>query len=86
MRKRAALARCFARIPEAILLDEPFSGLHRDARRHLWDTLLRLLELHPVPVVIVTHFPEEMASTPGCRFFALRGAPARLVPIRVGRP
>ncbi len=32
MKKRAALARCFARLPEAIILDEPFTGLHREAR------------------------------------------------------
>ncbi len=80
MRKRAALARCFARIPEAILLDEPFSGLHREARRQLWEKLLHLLELHPVPVIMATHFPEEVAGTPGCRFFELRGRPAVLVP------
>jgi ABC-type nitrate/sulfonate/bicarbonate transport system ATPase subunit/ABC-type nitrate/sulfonate/bicarbonate transport system permease component len=81
MRKRAALARCFARIPEAILLDEPFSGLHREARRVLWDKLLHLLELHPVPVVIVTHFPEEVATTQDCRFYELRGKPATLSPL-----
>jgi NitT/TauT family transport system permease protein len=79
MRKRAALARCFARIPEAILMDEPFSGLHREARRLLWNKLLHLLELHPVPVVMATHFPEEVAGTPGCRFYELRGKPAILV-------
>ncbi len=79
MRKRAALARCFARIPEAILLDEPFSGLHGEARRTLWEKIHHLLELHPVPVVMVTHHPEEAAGAPGCRFYELKGSPATLV-------
>jgi NitT/TauT family transport system ATP-binding protein len=84
MKKRVALARCFSRIPDAILLDEPFSGLHREARSHLWDTLRKLLSLHPVPVIVVTHFPEEIASAPGCRLFELRGRPASLARMRRG--
>jgi ABC-type nitrate/sulfonate/bicarbonate transport system ATPase subunit/ABC-type nitrate/sulfonate/bicarbonate transport system permease component len=80
MKKRAALARCFARLPDAVLLDEPFSGLHGGARKVLWDMLLRLLSLHPVPALIVTHYPEEIAAQPSCRFYSLEGRPARIVP------
>jgi ABC-type nitrate/sulfonate/bicarbonate transport system ATPase subunit/ABC-type nitrate/sulfonate/bicarbonate transport system permease component len=72
MKKRAALVRCFARLPDAILLDEPFSGLHEEARVQLWDLFLRLLALHPVPVMIVTHYPEEVSSSDACRFFVLK--------------
>jgi ABC-type nitrate/sulfonate/bicarbonate transport system ATPase subunit/ABC-type nitrate/sulfonate/bicarbonate transport system permease component len=78
MKKRVALARCFARIPDAILLDEPFSGLQREARVALWGMLVRLLSLHPVPVVIVTHFPEEIAAHRTCRVYTLAGSPAAL--------
>jgi ABC-type nitrate/sulfonate/bicarbonate transport system ATPase subunit/ABC-type nitrate/sulfonate/bicarbonate transport system permease component len=78
MKKRAALARCFARIPDAIFLDEPLSGLHREARVALWQMFLRLLALHPVPVVVVTHFPEEIAAHRACRLYTLAGTPARL--------
>jgi NitT/TauT family transport system ATP-binding protein len=78
MKKRAALARCFARIPDAIFLDEPFSGLHREARAGLWQMFLRLLSLHPVPVVVVTHFPEEIATHHACRISTLAGRPAVL--------
>ncbi len=85
MKKRVALARCFARIPDAILLDEPFSGLHREARVALWGMLVRLLSLHPVPVVIVTHFPEEVAAHRACRVYTLAGRPAALSE-RAGRP
>ena len=78
MKKRAALARCFARIPDAIFLDEPFSGLHREARVVLWQMFVRLLSLHPVPVVVVTHFPEEIAAHHACRLYILAGSPAVL--------
>jgi ABC-type nitrate/sulfonate/bicarbonate transport system ATPase subunit/ABC-type nitrate/sulfonate/bicarbonate transport system permease component len=78
MKKRAALARCFARIPDAIFLDEPFSGLHREARTGLWQMFVRLLSLHPVPVVVVTHFPEEIAAHHACRLYTLAGRPASL--------
>jgi ABC-type nitrate/sulfonate/bicarbonate transport system ATPase subunit/ABC-type nitrate/sulfonate/bicarbonate transport system permease component len=83
MKKRAALARCFARLPEAIILDEPFSGLHREARHSLWEKFLRLLSLHPVPVIVVTHFPEEIMPVPGGRLYRMSGRPATLE--RVGK-
>jgi ABC-type nitrate/sulfonate/bicarbonate transport system ATPase subunit len=83
MKKRAALARCFARIPDAIFLDEPFSGLHREARVALWQMFVRLLSLHPVPVIVVTHYPEEIAAHHACRLYTLAGSPASL---REGAP
>ncbi len=72
MKKRLCFARCFARFPEAVLLDEPFTGLHEEARRLLWMRLFDLLELHPVPVIIVTHFPLEVPVKKNCRFYTLR--------------
>jgi ABC-type nitrate/sulfonate/bicarbonate transport system ATPase subunit/ABC-type nitrate/sulfonate/bicarbonate transport system permease component len=78
MKKRAALARCFARAPDAIIMDEPFSGLHAEARRSLWELVLRLLSLHPVPAVVVTHYPREVSPGPGSRVYTLAGKPARL--------
>jgi NitT/TauT family transport system permease protein len=80
MRKRAALARCFASLPDLVLFDEPMTGLHREARQFLWKKFFSLLTLYPVPVVIVTHFPEEVEAFPHCRFYRLQGSPARLVP------
>lgn len=78
MKKRAALVRCFMRIPHLILLDEPMSGLHREARRYLWDRFFALLAISPVPTVIVTHFPEEISSYPNLAFYSLKGKPAHL--------
>ena len=85
MRKRAALARCFARLPDLILLDEPFGGLHRDARRQLWEKLLRLRARRPVPVILVTHYPEETAAGGRCTVYELKGSPATLMKIRGAR-
>jgi len=82
MKKRAALARCFARLPDAILMDEPFSGLHARARSLLWEMFLRLHALHPVPALIVTHYPEEISSLAACRQYRLEGRPGRLVAVR----
>lgn len=79
MKKRAALARCFARLPEAIILDEPFTGLHREARARLWEMFLKLLSLHPVPALIVTHSPEEVSSLASSRSYRLEGRPATIV-------
>jgi ABC-type nitrate/sulfonate/bicarbonate transport system ATPase subunit len=78
MKKRAALARCFARVPDAILMDEPFSGLHADARRTLWALVLRFLSIHPVPAIIITHYPREVESAAVCTIYKLDGKPAHL--------
>jgi len=77
MKKRAALARCFARAPDAILMDEPFSGLHAEARKSLWALFLRLLSRHPIPTVVVTHYPHELEGIE-CTVYRLTGKPARL--------
>jgi ABC-type nitrate/sulfonate/bicarbonate transport system ATPase subunit/ABC-type nitrate/sulfonate/bicarbonate transport system permease component len=82
MKKRVALARCFARLPDLILMDEPFSGLHARARSLLWEMFLRLHRLHPVPALLVTHYPEEIVSRATCRLFKLEGKPAMLVETR----
>jgi ABC-type nitrate/sulfonate/bicarbonate transport system permease component/ABC-type nitrate/sulfonate/bicarbonate transport system ATPase subunit len=71
MKKRLAFARCFARFPEAILLDEPFSGLDAGGRRCLWSKFMALLGDHHGPVLIVTHFPEEIPPSDRCRYFTL---------------
>jgi ABC-type multidrug transport system ATPase subunit len=86
MKKRLCFARCFAHFPEAILLDEPFTGLDAEARALLWRKFFDLLELHRVPVVVVTHFPEEVPRSQRCDFYTLapagdgQGGPATLRP------
>ena len=59
MAQRAALAREFARKPDILLLDEPFSNLDCVTREQLNDHLLRFATQLGTTVVIVTHDPEE---------------------------
>ena len=79
MKKRLAFARSFACIPDALLMDEPFTGLHHEARAELWSCFSELIKKRPVPVVVVTHFPEEVPPGEGTRFFSLTGSPTSLV-------
>ena len=78
MGKRLALARCFASMPDAVFMDEPFTGLHEEARTALWELFADLLERHPAPTIVVTHFPEEVPNRLAARHYRLEGSPARL--------
>jgi ABC-type nitrate/sulfonate/bicarbonate transport system ATPase subunit len=60
-------------------MDEPFSGLHARARAQLWKMFLRLHALHPVPALIVTHYPEELAAHGRYTVYSLEGRPGRLI-------
>jgi NitT/TauT family transport system permease protein len=83
MKKRLAFARCFAAFPDLMLLDEPFSGLDASSRRFLWSRFMALLGDHHGPVVIVTHFPEEVPPNHRCRFFFLASSPQEGKEIRL---
>ena len=55
LRQRAALARALLHEPEALLLDEPFSGLDPDAARRLEETVRELCRGEGHMVVFSTH-------------------------------
>jgi len=76
-RQRVAIARCLAVNPNCLLLDEPFSALDTLTREQLQDTLLRLAELHPFTLVLVTHNIEEAVYL-GQRIIILSPAPGRI--------
>ncbi|WP_261665358.1 ABC transporter ATP-binding protein [Deinococcus sp. Marseille-Q6407] len=59
MAQRAALARSFARQPEVLLLDEPFSALDEVRRSEMQTLLLALLQRHQTAVVLITHDIDE---------------------------
>jgi len=61
-RQRAALARCLARRPRLLLLDEPFSSLDADTKRLLWADVTDLRRRLGMTALIVTHDPEEAAA------------------------
>lgn len=59
--QRAALARAMVSHPRLLLLDEPFSSLDWDIRRHLW-TVVKNLRQHDVTILLVTHEPQEVEA------------------------
>jgi ABC-type sulfate/molybdate transport systems ATPase subunit len=78
--QRVAIARALATEPRVVLLDEPFSALDSALRRELAAEVREILRELAVPVVLVTHQPDE-ARAPGDRLVRLdRG---RIVPTSV---
>ena len=59
-RQRTALARALVNEPRALLLDEPFSALDPDLRDRMRAELRDLLERIRIPVVMITHDPEDL--------------------------
>ena len=60
--QRVALGRALAGKPRILLLDEPLSALDVATRGELQAVLRRVIELHDVSVLHVTHNEEEAAA------------------------
>ncbi|WP_221792947.1 ABC transporter ATP-binding protein [Oceanobacter mangrovi] len=58
-RQRVALARCLARQPGLMLLDEPFSSLDPANKQALWQELDQLRRQLGMTLILVTHDPLE---------------------------
>ncbi len=64
--QRVALARSLAPSPTMMLLDEPFANLDHAMRRNIREDILHTLAQANIPIIMVTHDPEEalmMADT-----------------------
>jgi len=61
-RQRVALARAIIARPSALLLDEPFSALDPILRIRMRRELTSTLERFGVPMVLITHDPDDVAA------------------------
>ncbi|UXH78644.1 ABC transporter ATP-binding protein [Roseateles amylovorans] len=60
-RQRTALARALVNQPRALLLDEPFSALDPELRDRMRGELDALLDRIGIPMLMITHDPEDLA-------------------------
>lgn len=58
-RQRVALARALYSAPDVLLLDEPLAAVDLPRRSRIVDALLRIRDELSVPLVYVTHAPDE---------------------------
>lgn len=78
MAQRTALARCLARKPEILLLDEPFSALDEITREEMQGLLRSITQTHHAAAVLVTHDIDE-ALTLADRIVLIGYQPGKLI-------
>lgn len=78
MAQRVALARCLARQPEALLLDEPFGALDAVTRHDMQRLLQRIRKDFQCTVIMITHDIDEALAL-ATRLLVIAGRPANLV-------
>lgn len=78
MAQRAALARCLARNPAVLLLDEPFGALDEVTRAEMQELLLRLVADRGPATLLITHDIDE-ALMVADRVKLLGGHPAGII-------
>jgi len=86
-RRRAAIVRAFAIVPDLLLMDEPFVSLDRPTAERLRRLLLDIWGARPTTVLFVTHDLDEAIALAD-RVLVLSDGPATLladVPIAVPR-
>lgn len=76
MAQRTALARCLARQPHVLLLDEPFGALDEVTRADMQQLLLSVIAEHGTAAVLITHDIDE-ALLLSDRILLLGDHPAR---------
>lgn len=77
-RRRVSIVRAFARRPETLLMDEPFSSLDSESAAAMRALLKALLSERPTRLILVTHDAED-ALLFADRIIHLDGSPAVIV-------
>lgn len=77
MAQRVAIARCLARRPQVLLMDEPFGALDEVTRRQMQELILSIRDQTGCAIVLVTHDIDE-ALLLADRALLLGGRPAGL--------
>lgn len=77
MAQRAALARCIARQPAVLLLDEPFGALDEVTRASMQQLLLKVRDDYGTAAVMITHDIDEALQVSD-RIVLLGGSPAHI--------
>ena len=78
MAQRVALARCLARQPQVLLLDEPFGALDEITRADMQQLLLSVIARHNTAALLITHDIDE-ALLLSDRILLLGHSPAHTV-------
>ena len=81
MLQRVSLARAFALEPDMLLLDEPFSALDLRLKSVLETMLKELLAENPIPVLYVSHSPEEVVQFANRIFMMFTGGVIEELPV-----
>jgi molybdate transport system ATP-binding protein len=81
-RQRVAVDRALIRRPSLLLLDEPFSALDALLRGRMRQELLRMQERFNLPVILITHDPEDVADLAQTVVVYEAGRISRIVPAK----
>ncbi|MBL1378136.1 molybdenum ABC transporter ATP-binding protein [Zobellella iuensis] len=81
-RQRVALGRALLASPRLLLLDEPLSALDTQTKREIMPFLSRLAREAGVPILMVTHAPEEVERLADRVLFMSRGRVDAISPLR----
>lgn len=87
-KQRVALGRTILASPNLLLMDEPFTGLDQDLKQQLIPYLKRLYEKTHIPMILVSHNPDDMMELVEEMFFIedgqlfAQGTPKKSTPIQ----
>jgi molybdate transport system ATP-binding protein len=90
--KRVALARALLASPRLLLLDEPLAGVDRPLQARIGELLLRIRDELRVPMIYVTHDPDELTRVAAETLVLERGRvvafgpTVRVLPAAAGAP